>query len=106
MKKLIIICSLLLSGCYADFSTVGNYPSGEVEICDEFGECHWINAPYYYDSTGALFYWDVHFGCWIGPHGYYRDGVYYRGFYPGYHYYYRYHHWYHLENHPHAGHRR
>lgn len=60
--------------------------TGPVEFCDEWG-CRWINAPYYHDGDN-LIYWDVHFGCWIGPHGYWRGGVWHRGFVYGYHEHY------------------
>lgn len=88
MKKLLLgLCaSIALSTGCAVYSDGPDYPvattSGPVEFCDDYG-CRWVNAPYYYD--GAVVYWDAHFGCWIGPHGYWHGGVWYHGFHPGYH---------------------
>jgi len=92
MKSLFLalIACFALSGCvispaYAD--PVGPYSNGTVEFCDDYG-CRYVNAPYYYDSAGILFYWDVGFHSWIGPHGYWHGGSFYHGYYPGYHNFY------------------
>lgn len=87
---LALVACIGLLGCvvepaYAD--PVIAYRTGTVEFCDDYG-CRYVTSPYYYDSVGALFYWDTGFGCWIGPHGYWRGGVFYRGFVPGYHGFY------------------
>jgi hypothetical protein len=92
MKHLFLALAacLCLSGCmiepaYAD--PVGPYSNGTVEFCDDYG-CRYVTGQYYYDSAGVLFYWDTGFGCWIGPHGYWRGGVFFHGYYPGYHNFY------------------
>jgi hypothetical protein len=59
---------------------------GSVEYCDDMG-CRYVNAPYYYVG-GEVVYWDAHFGCWIGPRSYWRDGRWYRGSVSGFHGYY------------------
>ena len=106
MKKFLLglILCLGLTGCYVegyDYAP-GAYSTGSVEFCDDYG-CRFVTAPYYYDSAGVLFYWDAHFGCWIGPHGYWRGGAFYHGFYPGYHGWY---HggWYHVPHYYGGGH--
>jgi uncharacterized membrane protein YgcG len=92
MKKLIlaIFMCLGLMGCVDEAYTVApeyaNVRTGTFEYCDDYG-CRWISAPYYY-SGGELFYMDAHFGCWIGPRGYWLSGVWHPGFYPGYHAWY------------------
>lgn len=94
----VLILALFVSGCveeeyvYADGP--GSYQTGTVVFCDDFG-CREVTAPYYYTPEGAVVYWDVHFGCWIGPHGYWRAGVFYPGFVVGYHgwYHHGYYHW-------------
>ena len=115
---LVLLMSLLLAGCvgetyvYADSPV--HYTTGTVVFCDDYG-CREVTAPYYYDASGAVIYWDVHFGCWIGPHGYWRAGVYYPGFWVGYHGYYHrgFYHWrspqhyyYHHSGGYHGGHHR
>lgn len=86
MKKFLLALAACigLSGCVEErvYYPEG-YSTGSVEFCDDYG-CRWVNGPYYYDSAGALFYWDVHFGVWMGPHGYWHGGAYYHGGY--YHY--------------------
>lgn len=84
MKKLFLALALCfgLTSCYAEVYDPTVY-RGNVEFCDDYG-CRWVYAPYYY-YDGAVVYWDAHFGCWIGPHGYWTGGVYYHGYYPGYH---------------------
>ena len=87
MKKwlLALVAAFSLSGCvmYAD------YPASSecTTFCDDYG-CREVCSSYYYDSAGVMYYWDPHFGVWIGPHGYYHGGVFYHGYYPGYHVYY------------------
>lgn len=96
MKKLLalIMCAGLVgcsAGCaddtyYGDPPAVAGVSNGSVEFCDDWG-CRMVDAPYYY-SNGELFYWDVGFGAWIGPRGYWNGG-WHRGFVPGYHERYR-----------------
>lgn len=85
----------MLSGCavYAGPPPASEWISGCTVFCDDFG-CREICARYYYDADGRLIYWDDHFGCWIGPHGYWRGGVFYRGYVPGYHGWYNSGHYY------------
>jgi hypothetical protein len=56
---------------------------GCVEVSDDYGNRDICDTQYYYTDTGVV-YWDSHFGVWIGPEGWYREGVFYHGFYPGY----------------------
>lgn len=81
---LAIIASLFISGCavYDD-----PYYSNCFEFCDDYG-CRTVCNTRYYYYGGEAYYWDAHFGCWIGPHGYWRSGSFYHGFHPGYHGYY------------------
>lgn len=100
MKYLLILLVCLgMTGCLADVyvgaPVARSYPTGTVEFCDDYG-CRMVTAPYYY-LNGELVYWDVHFGCWIGSHGYHRNGVWYHGPVPGYHT------WYHPEAYHHFG---
>lgn len=91
MKKLLIVLAACLalvggSGCaeeYAYGPPPAYYSTGTVEFCDEYG-CRWVTAPYYYVGDEVV-YWDAHFGCWIGPHGYYVGGVWRPGVVVGYH---------------------
>lgn len=106
MKKflLALIACLGLSGCVVEGYDYppGAYSNGTVEFCDDYG-CRYVTGQYYYDSAGVLFYWDSHFGCWMGPHGYWHGGVFYHGFHPGYHGWY---HggWYHAPHYYNGGH--
>lgn len=91
MKSLLLalVACVGLAGCveegyYSDPPVAPAY--GAVEFCDDFG-CRMINAPYYYVG-GDLVYWDAHFGVWIGPHSYWREGRWYGGSVYGYHGYY------------------
>lgn len=88
MKKLVLalVMCLGLAGCAEDsyyYAPPATYQSGYVEFCDDWG-CRYVNAPYYM-VDGEVIYWDVHFGCWIGPRGYWGGGVWHHGFWPGYH---------------------
>src|SRR5271166_540061 len=83
---LVLVVCLGLTGC--DIEPVYAQNTQAVQFCDDQGYCRWIAAPYYYDNTGSLFYWDAHFGCWIGRGGYWRGGVFYNGFHPQYHNWY------------------
>lgn len=87
----LVTCLVLMSmGCAegAYYSAPpGVYSHGEVEFCDDFG-CRMISSNYYY-VDGAVVYWDPHFGCWIGPHGWYGRGSWHSGWVSGYHNYYR-----------------
>lgn len=91
MKKLVLALSICLglsiTGCAAEGSydppPAVPYAAGSVEFCDDWG-CRWVNAPYYY-SDGDLFYWDAHFGVWVGPRGWWHGGIWHSGFVPGYH---------------------
>jgi hypothetical protein len=103
MKKLFlsIMAALTFSGCliYSDPPRPAyndTYEDGCVTFCDEYG-CRQVCGRYYYDAHGNVIYWDEHFGCWIGPRGYWRHGSYYHGFHPGYH------NWYHRHYVPNNG---
>jgi hypothetical protein len=91
MKKLLFALAICLGlstvGCVVAYTDPPVYQTGTVEFCDLYG-CRYVNAPYYYDSDGAVVYWDAHFGYWIGPNGYLAGGVWHRGFWPGYHSWY------------------
>lgn len=88
MKKflLALAAALTLSGCvvYEEPYTAYRVTDGCATFCDDFG-CREVCGSYYYTPEGYVVYWDAHFGCWIGPHGYWRGGVFYRGYHPGYH---------------------
>ena len=87
LKKIILLC-LMLSGCVVYSRPREPYYSYEcVNFCDNLG-CREICAPHYYTNEGYLVYWDNYFNCWIGPHGYWAKGVFYKGYVPGYHNYY------------------
>lgn len=91
MKKLFLALALCvgLTGCVVEGSVYDStIYHGSVEFCDDYG-CRWVDAPYYYYGDEVV-YWDSHFGCWIGPSGYWLGGIYYRGAYPGYHGWYHY----------------
>jgi hypothetical protein len=93
ITKLLLVLTICfgLSGC-AEGTVYSNsdieYRTGSVEFCDDYGCRDLEGVQYYYDPDGTLFYWDVHFGIWVGPHGWYSHGVFYHGFYAGYHTYY------------------
>jgi len=103
MKKLLlaVVLCLGLTGCaegYYYYDPPGVYQVGTVEFCDDWG-CRMVAAPYYYVG-GEVVYFDAHFGCWIGPNGYWVSGRWYRGTYPGYHGWYHagwYHHFHYNE---------
>lgn len=113
MKKFVIalFSAFLLSSCvvYADPPVAGNVVEGCTTFCDDYG-CREVCGQYYVTPEGYVVYWDAHFGCWIGPHGYWSHGVFYHGYYPGYHGWYHqgwYHGGYHGGYHGyHGGHRR
>lgn len=90
MKNLLLalVACIGLSGCVVEpaYADPVVYRTGTVEFCDDYG-CRYVTGQYYYDG-GAVIYWDPVFGCWIGPHGYWRGGIFYRGFVGGYHTYY------------------
>jgi hypothetical protein len=91
MKKLLLalMAAVSLSGCvmYADSDAFyPAYTEGCTTVCDDYG-CREVCGRYFY-SGGVAYYWDAHFGCWIGPRGYYHGGVFYHGYHPGYHTYY------------------
>jgi hypothetical protein len=96
IKALFIALPLALMGCDDAYDTTVNtagYPAsgslnngciivsdatyGEREVCSQ-----------YYVANGGYVWWDPNFGIWVSNYGYYRAGVWYRGFYPGYHNYY------------------
>jgi len=91
MKKILLALAACfsLSGCVDDPPPVRSpvYNVGTIEYCDYYG-CRYVTSSYYYDSSGVLFYWDVNLGCWIGPRGYWRGGVFYSGFHPRYNRFY------------------
>lgn len=92
MKNLLLplaICVGLTAGsvgCVEDLAYADPpvaYASGCVNFTDDYGTRE-VCGPYYY-AGGDLFYWDAHFGCWIGPHGYWHSGLWHGGFVYGYH---------------------
>lgn len=93
MKKLalILVACLGLAGCATEYEvsepTMSQPAYGCVVVTDEYGEREVCNTNYYY-VTGGVVYWDAHFGVWVGPGGYWRSGIWYRGYYPGFHTYY------------------
>lgn len=111
---ILVICFSLI-GCtgtevvYTDPNTM-QHLEGTVPFCDDLG-CREIQGRYFYDR-GAVVYWDVHFGRWIGPHGYWLGRTYYHGRWNGYHtvyhrgvyqwrdshHYYHYHYHFHYNN--------
>jgi hypothetical protein len=84
MKKFIfsLMVALLLTSCVAYAEPEPIVVNNCVEYCDDYG-CREVCAPHYY-YQGVVYYWDTHFSCWIGPHGYYHGGIFYHGYYPGY----------------------
>lgn len=80
----------MVSGCYAEEVYTEAPPvaaaNGCVAYTDDWGTRE-VCAPYYY-LNGEVVYWDAHFGCWIGPHGYWLGGGWHPGFVGGYHGYY------------------
>src|SRR5258708_29486405 len=86
---ILIVCVGIItatSGCAGGvyYATPPNtYLLGTFEFCDDWG-CRMITAPYYYTDNEVV-YWDAHFGCWIGPHGYWIRGGWRPGFVVGYH---------------------
>jgi hypothetical protein len=108
MKKLLfalVLCLGLIpvTGCYADEGVYVEAPPataqvGTVEFCDDYG-CRMVTAPYYYYGD-ELVYWDAHFGCWIGPHGYWMGGGWHAGWVGGYHGYYGAHFYHRTFSHP------
>lgn len=106
MKKLLLALALCLglvpmTGCYAEEGVYVEAPSayevGTVEFCDDWG-CRYITAPYYY-YDGEVVYYDAHFGCWIGPRGYWVGGIWHRGWVGGYHGWYGAHHYHYFHEH-------
>jgi hypothetical protein len=97
MKKFIagLIAAMCLSSClvYADPVYAPAYYYGTVTICDDYGCREVPDVRYFIGSDGVTYYYDVHFGVWIGPRGYWHGGAFYHGYYPGYHTYYH-HGWY------------
>lgn len=92
MKKFIIglMAAFCLSSClvYADPMYASAYSYGTVTICDDYGCREVQDVRYFVGSDGITYYYDVHFGVWIGPRGYWHGGAFYHGYYPGYHGYY------------------
>lgn len=93
MKKFLfgLLAGLCLLGCTVYFDpsepNVAQY-YGTVTICDDFGCREVHNVQYRYGPDGTVYYWDIHFGAWIGPRGYWHRGSYYHGPFPRYHEYY------------------
>lgn len=91
MKNFILALIILgLTSCavYTEPVVVpNNVMYGTTTYCDEY-DCRQVTGRYYYGAEGEVIYWDTRFGMWIGPHGYWNGGVYYRGFHPTYHSYY------------------
>lgn len=109
MKKLLILVLCLvglfsMAGCVAEEGYYGAPPGvfettiGTVEFCDDWG-CRMITAPYYY-YEGDVVYWDAHFGCWIGPRGYWLGGDWHHGWIEGYHGWYGGHFYHRWVSHP------
>lgn len=92
------ILSLFMLGCaeemvYADPPLPPPQPTyGCAVVEDAYGEREVCDV-YYYTSDDGVVYWDPYFSLWIGAGGYWRAGVWYHGYWPGY--WERYHVWYH-----------
>ena len=116
MKKLLTALMLLVtvsfaSGCYADEGVVevqapvsgAAVQYGCATVVDQYGEREVCNS-YYYVDNGSVVYFDPYFGVWFSSLGYWRGGVFYRGYFPAY--YNRYHSLYHPHGyfnvHPHS----
>lgn len=82
---------MILSGCAEyvidPFNPNIAYQYGCTTICDDYG-CRELCNVQYYETPDGVVYWDTHFSAWIGPHGYWWHGSYYRGGFPRYHEYY------------------
>src|SRR5665213_1222033 len=86
IKLIMLLCVMMVSGCvgYDDPPIDSSIQYGCVEVSDDYGNRDVCDTQYYYTDDGSLIYWDAHFGVWIGPEGWYREGIFYHGFYPGY----------------------
>lgn len=86
MKKLfLILAACFLTGCAEEYYPA-TYPYSDygcVVIEDENGEREVCDTYYYVTDYGPM-YWDAYYGVWIGAGGYLYNGIWYRGFWPGY----------------------
>lgn len=95
---LILAMTFATAGCaegiaYADPPPPPSQPSyGCVVVEDSYGEREVCDTYYYISPEGAI-YWDSAFGIWIGAGGYWYNGAWAYGYYPGY--WGRYHGFYH-----------
>jgi len=96
MKKILAVVGLIvgLSGCVGEdtyydepaYPPGGHYMYGTVEYCNSEGMCRTMdNVNYFYDSNGAVVYYDVAFGCWIGYAGFWGPYGWHRGWPVGWH---------------------
>jgi hypothetical protein len=87
-----ILAAVCLMGCDVSADPAPVYSGAGYNcqmFCDPYGACRNIcNTQYYMDGTGEAFYWDAHFGSWIGRRSYWINGHHYWGFHPGWHGYY------------------
>lgn len=81
MKKLSLIFATMigLSGCVAYDAPISapnkHWRYDCTEYCDQDGSCHNMCDTYYYGPDGTVFYYDATLGLWLGPHGYWRNGI-------------------------------
>lgn len=96
IKSAFLALPLVLMGCaettdqpvYTSSHTVSpDIQTGCVVVSDDYGDREVCNTQYYY-VNGSPIYWDTAFGIWVSPWGYYRGGVWYRGYHPGWRNYY------------------
>ena len=91
MKYFLFSLIMILSGCTEYVIDPSNpniaYQYGCTTVCDDYG-CREVCNVQYYETPDGVVYWDTHFSAWIGPHGYWWHGSYYRGGFPRYHEYY------------------
>lgn len=85
-----LVAAFCLSSCliFTDSYYSGPYQYGTITVCDDFGCREAENVRYFVGSDGETYYYDVHFGIWLGSRGYWHGGAFHRGYYPGYHTYY------------------
>lgn len=96
IKALFLALPLALGGCADEYDTtvstagypiVGTVNNGCIVVSDEASGEREVCSQYYMVDGGYV-YWDATYGMWISPYGYYRGGVWNRGWYPGYREYY------------------
>lgn len=89
MKKLfLVLAACLMMGCVEEAYVVPPGPPvhpsyGCAIIEDEYGEREVCDV-YYYPTEYGVLYWDTTYGMWIGAGGYWRGGIWFHGYLPGY----------------------